>query len=482
MSEKISVLQFGEGNFLRAFVEWMMDAAHKEGILAGKVAIAKAVPFGDLTPFREQNNEYTLILRGILNGELKNDVQKMTIVADTVGSCEEYDRFMEYADLDSLEYIVSNTTEAGIVYDPADKYEACPPVTYPGKLTKFLYRRFKTFEGAKEAGLYMLPCELIAENGKNLRDCCIKTANNWGLEQDFIDWLDDACYFCDTLVDRIVTGYPRDEIAELEAKLGYSDKLLDVGEPFALWVIEDKGGLSKRLPLDKIGLPVKFTDDVKPYRDRKVRILNGCHTSMVLAAYLAGETIVRDCMNDPTIRKFAETCVYDEIIPTLTLDPEDCKNFASSVFERFANPFIDHQLLSIALNSVSKWKARCKDSFKDYIAKNGKLPKALTFSFAALIRFYAGKKTADGFMGMVNGSEYKIADDAAVVDFFAEAASKLDETDAASVRAYVTAAASQTAFWGEDLTAIEGFVDAVTEGMLAIAQKGAREAMADIVK
>ena len=482
MSEKISVLQFGEGNFLRAFVEWMMDAAHKQGLIDGKVCIAKAVPFGDLTPFREQNNEYTLILRGILNGELKNDVQKMNIIGDTVGTCEEYDRFMEYADLDSLEYIVSNTTEAGIVYDPADQFDACPPVTYPGKLTKFLYRRFKTFNGAKEAGLYILPCELIAENGKNLRECCLKVAANWNLDPAFTQWLDDACYFCDTLVDRIVTGYPRDEIAELEAKLGYSDKLLDVGEPFGLWVIEDKGGISKRLPLDKIGLPVRFTDDVKPYRDRKVRILNGCHTSMVLAAHLAGETIVRDCMNDPTIRKFAETCVYDEIIPTLTLDPEDCKNFAGSVFERFANPFIDHRLLSIALNSVSKWKARCKDSFKDYIAKNGSLPRALTFSFAALIRFYAGEKTADGFVGTVSGQQYPIADDAAVIDFFAEAAAKLDLSNAASVRDYVLAVASNTAFWGEDLTAIDGFVDAVTAGMLAIETKGARAAMEEVVK
>lgn len=482
MSEKISVLQFGEGNFLRAFVEWMMDAAHKEGILPGKVAIVKAVPFGDLTPFREQNNEYTLILRGILNGELKNDVQKMTIVGDTVGSCEEYDRFMAYADCDSIAYIVSNTTEAGIVYDPDDKYESCPPVSYPGKLTKFLYRRFRTFNGAKGAGVYLLPCELIAENGKNLHECCLKVAKNWGLEQAFIDWLDSACYFCDTLVDRIVTGYPRDEVAELEAKLGYSDKLLDVGEPFALWVIEDKGGLSKRLPLDKIGLPVRFTDDVKPYRDRKVRILNGCHTAMVLAAHLAGETIVRDCMNDPTIRRFAETCVYDEIIPTLALDPEDCKQFAASVFERFANPFIDHLLLSIALNSVSKWKARCKDSFKDYIAKNGKLPQALTFSFAALLRFYVGKKTADGFVGSVSGKDYAIADDATVIDFFADASAKLNLADEASVRAYVTAAAANTAFWGEDLTAIDGFVDTVTAGMLAIEEKGARAAMAGIVK
>lgn len=442
----IKVLQFGEGNFLRAFVDYMFDICNEKGLFDGSIVLVKPIEFGSLEQFGRQDNIYTVSLRGRVDGEAKVQNRIITSVADTVGVYEEYDRFMEYAHLDTLRYIVSNTTEAGIVYDASDAFDVNPSKTFPGKLTKFLYERYKAFNGDMEKGLVMLPVELIDDNGIMLEKCVNDFITLWKLPEDFRTWVKEACNFCSTLVDRIVTGYPRGKEQEIWDELGYEDRLVVTAEPFALWVIESKKDLTDELPFVKAGLPVIYTDNQKPYKQRKVRILNGAHTSFVLASYLAGNNIVRESMEDETIRNFMNETIFDEVIPTLTLPKQDLLDFAEAVIGRFNNPYVDHALLSIALNSVSKWRARCMPSFLEYIKLNGKNPKHLTFSLAALMAFYSSTDLQDkALIGKRGDESYNIMDDMAVLEFFRDNSSK----DSAS---FAKAFLSNTDFFGTDLS------------------------------
>lgn len=467
----IRVLQFGEGNFLRAFVDYMIDIANEQGKFDGDVVLVKPIEFGSLDRFHEQECQYTVQLRGIVDGEPKRINRVVTSVADAVDAYGEYEKYADYAKLDTLRFIVSNTTEAGIVYDDTDRLEMNPPKTYPGKLTKFLYERYKHFNGAMDKGLVMLPVELIDDNGIHLKECVQKFAELWKLEDEFKTWLNEACVFTSTLVDRIVTGYPRDEAEELCKEFGYQDNLIVTGEPFALWVIESDKDISKEFPLPDAGLPVIFTDNQKPYKQRKVRILNGAHTSFVLASYLCGNDIVLESMQDELVLNFMKSTIFDEVIPTLTLPKQDLLDFAEAVITRFNNPYVKHALLSISLNSVSKWRARCMPSFLGYIEKEGKLPEHLTFSLAALMAFYTGSEIRDkALIGHRDGAEYNILDDASVLEFFAENSGK----DAGE---YAHAVLSNTAFWGEDLSEISGVEDAVTSYMTDIRALGMRKAM-----
>ncbi len=469
----IKVLQFGEGNFLRAFVDYMFDICNEKGLFDGSIVLAKPIEFGSLEQFKKQDNIYTVSLRGRVDGEPKVINRIVTSVADTVGVYEEYDRFMEYARLDTLKYIVSNTTEAGIVYDETDSLDARPPKTYPGKLTKFLYERFNAFKGAADKGLVILPVELIDDNGIELERCVNEFITLWKLPEDFRTWVKDACNFCSTLVDRIVTGYPRGHEEEIWQELGYEDRLVVTAEPFALWVIESKKDLSEELPFVKAGLPVIYTDNQKPYKQRKVRILNGAHTSFVLASYLCGNNIVRESMEDKLIRDFMNATIFDEVIPTLTLPKQDLLDFADAVIGRFNNPYVDHALLSIALNSVSKWKARCMPSFTEYIRLKGENPKHLTFSLAALMAFYSSEKLeGNALIGNRNGEEYKIMDDLAVLEFFRDYSGK-------STEEFAKAFLAKESFWGQDLSALGdtyklvcGYLDDIrTLGMRAAMEK-----------
>lgn len=469
----IKVLQFGEGNFLRAFVDYMFDICNEKGLFDGSIVLAKPIEFGNLEQFKKQDNIYTVSLRGRVDGEPKVINRIVTSVADTVGVYEEYDRFMEYARLDTLRYIVSNTTEAGIVYDETDSLDARPPKTYPGKLTKFLYERFNAFKGATDKGLVILPVELIDDNGIELERCVNEFITLWKLPEDFRTWVKDACNFCSTLVDRIVTGYPRGHEEEIWQELGYEDRLVVTAEPFALWVIESKKDLSEELPFVKAGLPVIYTDNQKPYKQRKVRILNGAHTSFVLASYLCGNNIVRESMEDKLIRDFMNATIFDEVIPTLTLPKQDLLDFADAVIGRFNNPYVDHALLSIALNSVSKWKARCMPSFTEYIRLKGENPKHLTFSLAALMAFYTSDKLeGNALIGNRNGEEYKIMDDLAVLEFFRDYSGK-------STEEFVKAFLTKESFWGQDLSVLGdtyklvcGYLDDIrTLGMRAAMEK-----------
>ncbi len=470
----VKVLQFGEGNFLRAFVDYMIDIANEKGEFDGDIVLVKPIEFGTLDRFHEQECQYTVQLRGIVDGEPKKINRIVTSVADAVDAYGEYEKYADFAKLDTLRFIVSNTTEAGIVYDDTDKIELNPPKTYPGKLTKFLYERYKHFNGAEDKGLIMLPVELIDDNGIHLKECVLKFAKLWNLEDAFTDWVNNACVFTSTLVDRIVTGYPRDEAEELCKEFGYQDNLIVTGEPFALWVIESAKDISGELPLPKAGLPVIFTDNQKPYKQRKVRILNGAHTSFVLASYLCGNDIVLESMNDELILNFIKATIFDEVIPTLTLPKEELVEFAEAVLTRFNNPYVKHAHLSISLNSVSKWKARCMPSFLGYLEKEGKVPVHLTFSLAALMAFYTGTEIRDkALIGHRDGQEYQILDDAAVLEFFAANSSR----DTAE---FAHAVLSNVDFWGQDLSGLAGVEEAVTSYLTDIRAMGMRKAMEKI--
>ena len=458
----IKVIQFGEGNFLRAFVDYMIDVANEEGVFDGSIAIVKPISFGNIEMFEKQDNLYTVVLRGKENGKTVNDSRIVTSVSTVLDCAEDYEAYMGLARLDSLRFVVSNTTEAGIVLDKNDSMEGLP-ATYPGKLTKFLYERYTAFDGDVNKGLIILPVELIENNGGKLKECVLSLCDCWKLPEAFKNWICESCVFCSTLVDRIVTGYPRNEVDAICEELGYQDNLVDVGEPFGLWVIESDKDISNEFPLHKAGLPVVFTDNQKPYRERKVRVLNGAHTASVLAGYLYGLDIVRDCMHDEIMGKFIRQVVMDEIVPQVPLPIEEVKAFAESVFERFENPFIDHALLSISLNSVSKWKARVLPSFKDYYANKGELPRLITFSLAALFAFYSSDDLREGTLygKRADGTSYEIHDDAHVLEFFAANSGK--EADK-----FVKAALSNEAFWSEDLTAYEGMEATVAEWLTLI--------------
>ncbi len=467
----VKILQFGEGNFLRGFVDHMIDVANEQGVFDGSVVIVKPIAYGNLDMFHEQECQYTLSLRGKEDGQTKVINRIITCVSDAVDAINEYEKYEEYAKCDTLRFIVSNTTEAGIVYDETDELEANPPKTFPGKLTKFMYERFQHFHGDVTKGLVLIPCELIENNGNALKKCVQQFAQLWNLGADFEHWVEEACIFCSTLVDRIVTGYPRDEVDQMWKELGYQDNLLDTGELFALWVIESDKDISAELPLDKAGLPVIFTDNQKPYRERKVRILNGAHTSFVLASYLAGNDFVLESMEDETVRKFMMNTVFDEIIPTLSLPKDECEAFANAVIERFENPFIKHALLSISLNSVSKWKSRCLPSLKGYVEKFNEIPKHLSFSIAALMSFYTGTEIKDNaLIGHRGTEEYKILDDAAALEFFAANSTK-------SSKEFTEAYLSNEKFFGEDLTKIDGLVDSIATYLEQIKAHGMRKAM-----
>lgn len=470
-SRPIKVLQFGEGNFLRAFVDYMFDILNEKAGFDGNIAVIKPIEFGSVEMFEKQDSVYTVLLRGVSGG--KEIVEKRVIdsVEKVIACYENYDEYAALAKLDTLRYVVSNTTEAGIVLDESDDINLCPPRTYPAKLAKFLYERYKHFGGAADKGLVILPVELIDDNGIELKRCVKALADVWKLESGFSEWLDSACVFASTLVDRIVTGYPREGADEIFEELGYKDDLLVTAEPFALWVIESNKDISGELPFNKVGLPVIFTDNQKPYKQRKVRILNGAHTSFVLASYLAGNDFVGQSMDDEIIRSFMYNTIFDEVIPTLDLPKNELEDFAASVIDRFKNPFIKHALLAISLNSVSKWRARCMPSYLGYIERCGKTPDRLAFSLAALIAFYNGSEIKDGaLIGNRSGEEYLIKDDKQVLEFFAENSSK-------SAKEITGKFLSNEAFFGTDLTKQGDTLDKVSGYLEEIRTSGMRKAL-----
>jgi len=458
------VLQFGEGNFLRAFVDYFIDVLNGENLFDGDVVIVQ--PIGKTTTHADNMNAqegcYTVVLRGLENNIPVVRQRVVTSVSRVLNLYRDFDAYMDTMNNPHLRFIVSNTTEAGIVYLETDKPSENatePPVSFPAKITALLYERYKIFNGAADKGFIFIPCELIDYNGDTLKEIVLRHANEWQLPQAFINWIHACNHFTNTLVDRIVTGYPKDEVVLFGKSLGYRDDLLVTGEIFHFFAIEAgeeaTREINETLPFQKAGLNVVLTKDATPYKLRKVRILNGAHTMSVLAAHLSGKETVGEMMEDSLFTAFLRKGIYEEIIPALDgVEESDLKSFADSVFDRFANPYIKHYLLSIALNSVSKFKARVLPSILDYYKKNGTYPQALTLSFAALLAFYKG---ADA-----NDSED-------VMEFFEAEWQKNNPTQ------LVNAVLANTNFWDEDLTMLPGFANEVTKYLQGILSNGVKQ-------
>ncbi|WP_320130587.1 tagaturonate reductase [uncultured Sphaerochaeta sp.] len=463
------VLQFGEGNFLRAFVDWMIDEANDEGLFGGSIVLCQPIAQGMVARLNAQDNVYTLVMRGLEKGKKTENVKVITSVSRGVNPYEEYDSYIALAKSKDLKVIVSNTTEAGISYGEGDKLDDRPPTSYPAKICSFLYTRYKHFNGDPALGILLLPVELIEDNGPVLKRIVYQYAKEWNLGDGFTKWLDSSCTFANTLVDRIVTGYPRNEAAEYEEKFGYKDDMIDTSEVFNLWVIEANKKYSDMFPIAKTQANVIWTDDVKPYKMRKVRILNGAHTSTVLAAYLSGYEYVGQFVKDEDFEAYLKDLIFSEVIPTIKLPKDELAQFASAVFERFGNPFINHRLLDISLNSVSKFVARCLPSLEDYLSIEKKLPSHLTFSLAALIKFYDVKHNEEGYYGIrENGDTYSVKDNAENLAFFEEA---WKEKDLAKL---VRNVLSSKTLWQRDLTEIEGLYKEVLVNLESIQKNGVR--------
>ncbi len=435
------VLQFGEGNFLRGFADWMIDKLNKENGGDYGVVLVQPIDKGLVDTINEQDGLYSLYLRGLQNGERVEETRVVECITRGINPFKDTNDFFECAKNPDLRFIISNTTEAGIEYKPNQSADDFADATFPGRLAMFMKRRFDS----GLPGFILFPCELIDKNGDNLKECILKYSRDWRYGADFERWLNEENHFTNTLVDRIVTGYPRDTAKEMEDNFGYLDSVIDTAEIFHLWVIEGDKALADEIPFHKIGLNVLWTDDVTPYKKRKVRILNGAHTMMVPAAYLAGLETVGEAMEDELVFKYMNQGLFEEIIPTLDLPKDELERFANDVTERFRNPFIKHYLLSIALNSVSKFKVRVLPSLTQYVKKYGEEPKKLVFSLAALIAFYRTDAAND---------------DASVKEF-------MKTSPPAEILA-------KTEYWGEDLSYL---LPSVEKHLSKIDKDGIRAAM-----
>lgn len=461
---KIKIMQFGEGNFLRAFTDWIIQKMNDSGKYEGHVVVVQPLSFGRVKELEEQDGLFTLYLQGLNNGEVVKTHEVIDVLDDFINPYSQYDKFLKYAESEDLEVVISNTTEAGIVLDESDIDFENTPKTFPGKVLALLRRRYEHFNKDTTKGLSFICCELIDYNGEELRKCVLGLAKVKGYEQEFINWINEACHFTSTLVDRIVPGYPRDEIKEITEELGYIDNNIVKGEIFHLWVLQKEETIERLFPCDKVGLNVIYADSITPYKQRKVKILNGCHTCLVPVAYLYGIDTVRESIENEHIGQFTKEFVFDEVVPTIKLPHDQMVSFANSVFERYLNPFVRHELMSIALNSISKYKARVMQTVKDYYEINNALPTHAMFSLASLIKFYFGERNENEVI--------KLNDDPKYLKFFA----KLKERDLSEAEIVKEVLANQD-MWQEDLNQFANMHEVVTSYLKLINEKGMKEAL-----
>lgn len=467
-SQPERVLQFGEGNFLRAFVDWQFDKMNKQAGWDTGVVIVQPQPSGMVEKLNEQDGVYTVILEGIKDGQA---MKEHTVVECVTRGLNPYGAdFAEYEALSQkpkLRFVVSNTTEAGIAYVPEDRLEDRPQKSFPGKLAALLYKRFQFFRGDQSKGLVIIPCELIDRNGDALKEIVLRYADQWGLGAEFTAWLKEANTFCNSLVDRIVPGYPKDRIHEIQAELGYKDNLVVVGEQYHLWVIEGPQWLKKELPAHLAGLNVLIVDDMTPYRTRKVRILNGAHTALTPVAYLYGLDTVGQAVEHEVMGAFIQSLIREEIIPTLGSPEAELNLYADDVIERFRNPFVNHYVMSIALNSVSKFKTRNLPSLLQYVKRHKALPAKIVYSLASLLVFYQGDR---------NGEPIALADEAEVLSAFGELWSGYDGT-LAGAKHLTKQVLGKQIWWGEDLNQIEGLAEQTAQHVYALTSRGMKETL-----
>lgn len=463
----IKIVQFGEGNFLRAFIDYAFHELNDKADFNAGIAVVQPIDRGLIKMLNDQDGLYTLFMKGVKKGQ---EIQEVELIDNIVKGVDPYANFNDYLSLakeETLEFVISNTTEAGIAYVASDTADMQPPSSFPAKLTLLLHERFKHFNGDASKGLTIIPCELINHNSETLKEIILKYVSDWNLGEDFKTWLLENNSFHSTLVDRIVPGYPKDEIEAYNAQLDYQDNLIVAAEVFLLWVIEGGDDLKAKLPFHKTDLDVKIVDDMQPYRTRKVRILNGAHTAMVPFSLLYGNKTVKQSVDNEFTGKFINEAVFNEIIDTLEMDRGELNSFADEIFDRFRNPFIIHNLSSIALNSISKFKVRVLPSLLGYVDVHGKLPTNLTFAFACLIRFYKGTW---------NGESLPVQDSEDIVANFAKIWESNDYEKVAKE------ALSIEEYWGEDLTKVENLTSAVALALKEIEANGVEKGFANYSK
>ncbi|WP_057937408.1 tagaturonate reductase [Algoriphagus resistens] len=448
LKRPVKILQFGNGNFLRGFTDWMIQKSNQANVFDGDIHIVQVHSKSGNNSMKDQDCLFHVIEQGLKKGESVQESTLVTCVAGITNVFEDYQEYLKLGENPDLRFMVSNTTEAGIIFDPTDASSDSISKTFPGKLTALLYHRFKTFNGDASKGLIFLPCELIEGNGEALKECIQKYISFWKLPAEFSEWIDWRNIFCNTLVDRIVPGFPQGSIDEIQEKLGYKDEMAVMVEPYHFWAIEGVDIVKEEFPLDRAGLNVKFVDNLAPFRTQKVRILNGGHTSMVAFAYLKGLRTVREAVENPEIGAFLKEAIYREIIPTLDMPKEELEQFANDVLERFANPFIVHELKSIALNSISKFKVRVLPSLLAYYKLKKEWPENLTLSLGALLVFYKGNYKEIGT---------PVNDDPTLMAEFKAA------WDLGSTKETVEKLLGERTYWGENLTHYRGLSEAVTK-------------------
>ncbi len=451
----IKIVQFGEGNFLRTFVDAYFDTLCEEGG-AYEVTIVKPIKFGSLEIFKKQNHRYHIVLRGFENGENVEKIREISVVKNTVDPFEDFSAYQKLALDPELKIIVSNTTEAGICYNGNDVFDGFENITYPAKLTKFLFERFQAGLG----GVYLLPVELIDNNADELKRCVDKYISLWNLPVEFKAWNDSENYYCNTLVDRIVSGRPKtqEDVDYLAEKIGAVDPLVSIGEPFGLWAVEKKGEIEKYVKEGVHNIEVVLTDNIGYYKKRKVRVLNGSHTNIVPVGLWEGATTVYDCMQNEKLLAFLLGTLKEEIVPFVSNDVAATQAFADSVLDRFTNPYLNHMLTSIALNSISKWKARNLPSFKDYYLRHGKIAQNLTKGFSCLMKIYSSIVKKDGkYYAQLPTHEVEIQDDLPYLEYFANDGSVKEFMQNESV-------------WGEDLTSYTAFYETVENNLQTLGE------------
>lgn len=465
------VLQFGGGNFLRAFVDWMIDVYNEKTNSDLGVLLVTPIERDNYKKWQEQEGLYHVLTRGFQNGKIVDESRLVSSISRILHLYPKWEEFLKSAENPDTRIVVSNTTEAGIRFSDKDQISDTPPNEFPAKLTLWLYRRFLFFQGNPDKGCIMIPVELILKNGEILKKCILQNIDNWGLKDDFKHWIVNHNIFCNTLVDRIVPGVGRDVLSEEWEKLGYQDTAITQGEAFHFWVIEGPEIVQEELPLNKAGLNVIFTDDLTPYRTRKVRILNGAHTSMVPLGYLYGTETVRRTVEHEVLGKFVLKTIFEEIIPTLDLPDDELRQYANDVLDRFKNPFIKHQLISIALNSISKFETRVLPSLLEYYNRKGTLPINLVFSLAALLTFYKGT---------YRGKTIPLNDDPEAIAFLADLWQNCDGSEE-SLSELAEKVLGWEYAWKKDLNSIDGLKEMLADHLSAIESKGIQQAVADIL-
>lgn len=462
------ILQFGTGAFLRGFAEYFVDEANRAGSFNGRVVLVSSTGSGRAARLTSQDDLYTLVTRGLEDGREVDAARVLPVISRSVSARDDWAEVLTVAKSPTLEYVFSNTTEVGIMLDLDDRIDRSPPRSFPGKLTAVLFERARAFDYSDDAGLVILPCELIENNGDELRRIVLTLSDAWNLGGRFAGWVESANVFCNTLVDRIVPGTPGpSELESLERRLGYTDELLTVAEPYRLWAIQANDGERERLAPLAADPGFQPVDDVTPFRVRKVRILNGGHTISVPAAWLSGCETVREAVDDPDVGEFIRRVILDEIVPGLALEGDMARAFADDVLERFGNPFIRHELLDITFQQTTKLRVRVVPSIRAWYDRTDDVPSGMAFGLACFL----------AFQHPAHGPDPKKlpADDAR--DWWADVWNGVDTDDGDAVADFVDRILSDSERWGVSLAAFPGFTAAVTDYLTSVLQDGARHTL-----